>query len=154
MSSQNPPPGYSSVTPYLVVEDAAGAIAFYKKAFGAKEVMRLEHDGRVGHAEISIGESRLMLSDEWPEWGYQSAKNIGGTPVSLMLYVDDVDTVFARAIAAGAEERMAVADQFYGDRSGNLTDPFGHQWTVATHKEDVAPEEMDRRFREMMTSAG
>lgn len=153
MASRNPPPGYSSITPYLVVEDAAAAIAFYQKAFGAKEVMRLEHDGRVGHAEISIGDSKLMLSDEWPEWGYQSAKKIGGTPVSLMLYVDDVDAVFARAVAAGAEERMPVADQFYGDRTGNLTDPFGHQWTVGTHKEDVAPEEMDRRFREMMSSA-
>lgn len=153
MTPRNPPTGYHSVTPYLVVDDAAAAIAFYQKAFGAKEVMRMEHDGRVGHAEIALGDSKIMLSDEWPEWGYRSAKQVGGTPVSLMFYVDDVDAVFARAIVAGAEERMPVADQFYGDRTGNLTDPFGHQWTIGTRKEEVPAEEMDRRFREMMAGS-
>ena len=150
MSRPNIPEGYHSVTPYLVVDDSAAAIEFYRKAFGAEELMRFEADGRVGHAEIRIGDSHIMLSDAWPEWGYRSATEIGGTPVSLMLYVDDVDTVFQRAIAAGATERMPVEDQFYGDRTGNLTDPFGHQWTIGTHKEDVPVDEMQRRFREMM----
>ena len=150
MSTKNPPAGYHSVTPYLVVDDAAAAIEFYRKAFGAEETLRFEHEGRVGHAEIRIGDSHVMLSDEWPEWGYRSAKSIGGSPVGLMIYVDDVDTVFQRAIAAGATERSPVQDQFYGDRTGNLTDPFGHQWTVGTHKEEVPADEMQRRFHETM----
>ena len=152
MAIQNPPAGYHSITPYLVMNDSAAAIEFYKKAFGAKEVVRMEHEGRIGHAELKIGDSHIMLSDEWPEWGYRSAKAIGATPVSLMLYVDNADAVFDRAIKAGATERSPVQDQFYGDRSGNLTDPFGHQWTIGQHKEDVPPEEMDRRFHEMMSS--
>jgi PhnB protein len=151
MSPRNPPEGYHSVTPYLVVDDSAAAIEFYRKAFGAEEILRFEHEGRVGHAEIRIGDSHLMLSDEWPDWGYRSAKNIGATPVSLMLYVEDVDTVFQRALAAGATERSPVQDQFYGDRSGNLTDPFGHQWTIGTNKETVPVDEMQRRFHDMMT---
>lgn len=153
MAVRNPPEGYHSVTPYLVVDDAAAAIAFYRKAFGAEEVLRFEHDGRIGHAEIRIGNSHVMLSDEWPDWGYRSAKAIGASPVGLMIYVDDVDTVFEQAVAAGATVRSPVQDQFYGDRTGNLTDPFGHQWTVGTHKEDVPVDEMKRRFRETMASA-
>lgn len=152
MAPKNPPPGYSSVTPYLVVDNSAEAIDFYRRAFGAEERLRMEHEGKVGHAELSIGDSVIMLSDAWPEWGYRSATTIGATPVSLMLYVDDCDAVFDRAVAAGAIVRSPVQDQFYGDRSGNLTDPFGHQWTIGTHKEDVPPEEMDRRFREMMAA--
>lgn len=152
MAPKNPPPGYSSVTPYLVVDNSAEAIDFYRKAFGAEERLRLEHEGRVGHAELTIGDSVIMLSDAWPEWGYRSATTIGATPVSLMLYVDDCDAVFNRAVAAGATVRSPVQDQFYGDRSGNISDPFGHQWTIGTHKEDVPPEEMDRRFREMMAA--
>ena len=150
MAQKNPPPGYHTVTPYLVVDDTAAAIDFYRRAFGAEELYRFEHEGKIGHAEIQIGSSRIMLSDEWPDWGYRSAKHIGATPVSLMVYVDDVDTVHARAIAAGATERSPVQDQFYGDRSGNLTDPFGHQWTIGTHREDVPLDEMQRRFRDMM----
>ncbi|MDQ2670191.1 MAG: VOC family protein [Gemmatimonadota bacterium] len=150
MAQKNPPPGYHTVTPYLVVDDTAAAIDFYRRAFGAEEVYRFEHEGKIGHAEIQIGSSRIMLSDEWPDWGYRSAKSIGATPVSLMVYVDDVDTVHARAVEAGATERSPVQDQFYGDRSGNLTDPFGHQWTIGTHKEDVPLDEMQRRFRDMM----
>lgn len=150
MAIKNPPEGYHSLTPYLVVDNSSAAIEFYRKAFGAEELFRFESDGRVGHAEIRIGDSHLMLSDEWPDMGYRSAKNIGSTPVSLMLYVDDVDTVYQRAIAAGATERSPVEDQFYGDRSGNLTDPFGHQWTIGTHKEDVPADEMQRRFNDMM----
>lgn len=141
------PDGYHSVTPYLVIKGAAEAIEFYKKAFGATELFRMpQPDGKVGHAEIKIGDSPIMLSDEHPELGYTGPTTIGGTPVSLMIYVDDVDTVFKRAIAEGAEQQKPVQDQFYGDRSGTLKDPFGHIWTVATHKEDVTPEEMDKRM--------
>lgn len=153
MATQNPPQGYHTVTPYLVVENSEAAIDFYRRAFGAEEVFRFEHDGRIGHAEIRIGDSHVMLSDEWPEYGYRSARHIGATPVSLMIYVPNVDEVFSRAIAEGGTERSPVQDQFYGDRSGNLTDPFGHQWTVATHVKDVPAEEMQRLFREMMAEA-
>jgi PhnB protein len=146
------PDGYHSITPYLVVDDGTAALAWYAKAFGAKEVLRLEHDGRIGHAEMQIGNSRFMLSNEWPEWGYRSAKAIGATPVSLMIYVDDCDKVFDQAVKAGASVRSPVQDQFYGDRSGNVTDPFGHQWTIGTHKEDMSGEEMQRRFTEMMAA--
>lgn len=141
------PEGYHSVTPYLIIKGAADAIEFYKKAFGATELFRMpQPDGKVGHAEIKIGDSPIMLSDEHPELGYTGPTTIGGTPVSLMIYVDDVDTIFKRAIAEGAEQQKPVQDQFYGDRSGTLKDPFGHIWTVATHKEDVTPEEMDKRM--------
>jgi PhnB protein len=140
------PEGYHSVTPYLIIKGAADAIEFYKKAFGATELFRMDHEGKVGHAEIKIGDSPIMLSDEAPEMGYTSPTTLGGTPVSIMIYVEDVDTIFKQAIAAGGEEQKPVKDQFYGDRSGSLKDPFGHVWHVATHKEDVSPEEMDKRM--------
>jgi peroxiredoxin Q/BCP len=139
------PEGYHSVTPYLIIKGAGDAIEFYKKAFGATELFRMEHAGKVGHAEIKIGDSPVMLADEFPGMGFVSPKTLGGTPVSLMIYVDDVDAIFKRAIAVGGKELKPLQDQFYGDRSGTLTDPFGHVWTVATHKEDVTPEEMDKR---------
>lgn len=139
------PDGYHSVTPYLIIKGAADAIEFYKKAFGATELFRMDHEGKVGHAEIKIGDSPIMLSDEHPELGCTSPATLGGTPVSIMIYVDDVDTIFKQAIAAGGEQQKPVQDQFYGDRSGSLKDPFGHIWHVATHVEDVSPEEMDKR---------
>jgi PhnB protein len=149
------PEGYHSVTPYLIVGDAAGAIAFYKRAFGAKEVMRMAAPGgRVGHAELKIGDSRIMLADEFPDMGARSPKAIGGTPVSLHLYVEDVDAVAKRAVAAGAKEVRPVKDQFYGDRLGTLEDPFGHLWHVSTHKEDLAPDELKRRAEKAMGQAG
>lgn len=140
------PDGYHSVTPYLIIKGAADAIDFYKKAFGATELFRMpQPDGKVAHAEIKIGDSPIMLSDEHPEMGYVGPTTIGGSPVSLMIYVDDVDTVFKQAITAGGEQLKPLQDQFYGDRSGSLKDPFGHVWHVATHIEDVSPEEMDKR---------
>jgi len=140
------PDGYHSVTPYLIVDGAADAIAYYKKAFGATELFRMDHEGKVGHAELKIGDSPIMLADEFPQMGYRSPKALGGTPVSIMIYVPDVDTVYQQAIDAGATEVKPLQDQFYGDRSGTLTDPFGHVWTIATHKEDVTMEEMNRRM--------
>ncbi len=140
------PDGYHSVTPYLTISGAADAIEYYKKAFGATELFRMDHQGKVGHAEIKIGDSPIMLADEFPEMGQVSPKTLGGSPVGIMIYVDDVDTIFNRAIAAGGEQKKPLQDQFYGDRSGTLKDPFGHIWTVATHKEDVTPEEMDKRM--------
>jgi PhnB protein len=140
------PDGYTAVTPYLTIKGAADAIAFYKKAFGAEEVFRMElPDGRVMHAEITIGGAHLMLHDEMPEWKALGPKTLGGTPSSIMLYVADADAVFKRAVDAGATAEMGVADQFYGDRCGNVTDPFGHKWSIATHVEDVAPDELKRR---------
>lgn len=139
------PEGYHSVTPYLIIKGAGEAIDFYKKAFNATELFRMEHEGKIGHAEIRIGDSPVMLADEFPGMGFVSPKTLGGTPVSLMIYVDDVDTTFKRAINEGGKELKPLQDQFYGDRSGTLTDPFGHVWTVATHKEDVSPEELDKR---------
>ncbi|MDQ6651838.1 MAG: VOC family protein [Acidobacteriota bacterium] len=139
------PDGYHSVTPYLIIKGAADAIEFYKKAFGATELFRMDHEGKIGHAEIRIGNSPIMLADEHPQMGYRSPKTIGGTPVSLMIYVEDVDTTFKQAITSGGVQLKPLQDQFYGDRSGTLTDPFGHVWTVATHKEDVSPEEIDKR---------
>ena len=142
------PEGYHSVTPHLIVNGAADAIEYYKKAFGAVELFRFPApDGKIGHAELKIGDSPIMLADEHPEMGYKSPQSWGGTPVSLMIYVEDVDSVFNRAIAAGAKEQQAVKDQFYGDRSGTLTDPFGHVWTIATHKEDVSMDEMQQRMK-------
>ena len=141
------PEGYHSITPYLIIKGASDAIEFYKKAFGATELFRMPApEGRIGHAEIKVGDSVIMLSDEWPEMKYLGPKSIGSpSPVSLLLYVDDVDTVFKRAIEAGAKEERAIEDKFYGDRAGTLTDPFGHIWHVSTHKEDVSPEELERR---------
>ena len=140
------PDGYHSVTPYLSIKGAAEAIDYYKKAFGATELFRMENDGKIGHAEIKIGDSPVMLADEFPDMGFVSPKTLGGSPVGLMIYVDDVDTVFNRAIESGGVQVKPLQDQFYGDRSGTLKDPYGHVWTVATHKEDVAPEEMEKRM--------
>ena len=140
------PDGYHSVTPYLIVKGAAEAIEFYKKAFGATELFRMpQPDGRIGHAEIKIGDSPIMLADEFPEMKYLSAQTLGGTPVSILLYVPDVDSVFNQAITAGAQQQRPVEDKFYGDRGGSLVDPFGHVWHIATHTEDVSPEEMEKR---------
>ena len=144
------PDGYAAVTPYLTVKGAAEAIDFYKRAFGAEEVMRMNApDGKVMHAEIRIGGSVVMLHDEMPAWNALSPQTIGDTASSIMLYVDDVDTVFKRALDAGATSTMPVANQFYGDRCGSLKDPFGHKWTVGTHVEDVAPDEIGRRAARM-----
>jgi PhnB protein len=152
--SVNPiPSGYHSVTPYLIVDDAAAAIAFYREAFGATEVLRLSMGEKTGHAEVKIGDSHVMLSDEWADMGMLAPARRGGTSVSLSLYVTDVDLAFARAVGAGAREERAVEDQFYGDRAGTLIDPFGHRWSLATHIEDVAPEEMQRRL-DAMAGAG
>src|SRR3989441_2036777 len=140
------PEGYHSVTPYLIIKGAADAIEFYKKAFGATELFRFPApDGKIGHAEIKIGDSPIMLADEFAEMGYKGPQALGGSPVSLMIYLEDVDAVFDRAVEAGASVKEAVQDKFYGDRTGTLTDPFGHVWHVATHKEDVSMEEMEER---------
>ena len=140
------PDGYHNVTPYLIVDDAAAAIEFYKKAFGATELMRMpKPNGKIGHAEIRIGDSPVMLADEASEMGARSPRTIGGSPVSILLYVDDVDTTFTKAVNGGAKVQRPVADQFYGDRTGGVEDPFGHVWYIATHVEDVSPEEMKKR---------
>jgi PhnB protein len=145
------PAGYAGVTPYLIVRDAARMLDFYKKGLGASEVLRLPAPGgKIGHAEIKIGEGMVMLADESPEMGHKSPQTVGGTPITLMFYVQDVDAQFAKALAAGGTVKHPVKDQFYGDRSGTLEDPSGHIWTIATHTEDVAPDEMDRRMKEMM----
>jgi len=142
------PEGYHSITPYLIVRGGSDAIEFYKRAFGATELFRFPApDGKVGHAEIKIGDSPIMLADEYPQMGYNSPQSIGGSPVSLMIYVDDVDIVFSRAIEAGATVKEAVQDKFYGDRIGSVVDPFGHVWHIATHKEDVSIEEMQQRAK-------
>ena len=147
MAAKPIPDGYRTVTPYLIVRGAAAALEFYKKAFGAKERMRLPMPGgRIGHAEIEIGDSVIMLADEFPEMGAKSPQTIGGTPVGICVYVENVDARFKQAIAAGGKEEKPVIDQFYGDRSGTLADPFGHKWTLATHIEDVTPEEIGRRM--------
>jgi len=146
------PPGYTTVTPYLIIRGAAKAIDFYKRAFGAVELFRFDGpDGTLGHAEIKIGNSRIMLSDGMGS-GYSDPLTLGGAGVSFMVYVPDVDAAFARAVAAGATVKRPVADQFYGDRTGTLADPFGHVWSIGTHIEDVSPEEMDRRHKELMKS--
>ena len=141
------PEGYSTVTPYLIVTGAANAIEFYKKAFGAAEVMRLtQPDGKIGHAEMQIGSSKVMLADEALDMGFWSPRSLGGSGTGIMLYVDDVDRAFERAIGAGAKALQPVKNQFYGDRSGTLSDPFGHMWTISTHVEDMSPEEMQHRM--------
>jgi PhnB protein len=150
MSTTAIPAGHHTVTPYLAIKNAAKALEFYKEAFGATVASKLlMPDGRLGHAEIRIGDSMIMMADEFPEYGGKSPETLGGSPVCIHLYVEDVDSFFNKAVAAGARERKPVADQFYGDRSGQLEDPFGHLWWVATHKEDVAPEEMQRRVEAM-----
>ena len=144
------PDGYHTATPYLIVNDAAAAIDYYKRAFGATELMRLPRpDGKVAHAEIRIGDSTIMLADEAPQMGARSPKTIGGSPVSIMLYVENVNDRFPKAIAAGGKEIHPLKDQFYGDRSGTLEDPFGHTWTIGTHVEDVSPEEINKRIAAM-----
>ncbi len=150
MSVKPIPDGYHSVTPYLVIKDAAQALDFYAKAFGAEELMRMDSPGgKVMHAEIRIGDSPVMLADECPEMESKGPRSLGGTSVSFMIYVNDVDAAFARALEAGATVKRPLANQFYGDRSGTLADPFGHVWTLATHVEDVAPDEMQRRMEAM-----
>jgi PhnB protein len=147
------PDGYSSVTPYLIVDGAGAAIDFYGAVLGASERMRMAGpDGRVGHAELEIGDSLIMLADEYPDMGARGPKTIGGTPVSLHVYVEDADGVFERALEAGASAVQPVEDKFYGDRAGQFEDPFGHRWSVATHVEDVAPEEMAKRAAAMAAS--
>jgi PhnB protein len=149
------PEGYHSLTPYLIVDGAAKALDFYARVFGAKELMRIPGpDGKVGHAEIRIGDSVIMLADEHPDMGARGPRRLGGSPVSLMLYVKDVDATVKTAVAAGARLLRPVEDKFYGDRSGTIEDPFGHQWHVSTHVEDVPPDEMERRAAAAMAKAG
>jgi PhnB protein len=151
MSVKAIPDGYHTVTPYLIVKDPAAAIEFYKKAFGATEICRFpDPNGNIMHAEIRIGDSPVMMGMECPQMGAKGPETLGGSPVGIMLYVEDVDTLYPQAIAVGGKELRPLTDQFYGDRSGTLTDPFGHQWTVSTHKEDVSVEEMGRRMAEIM----
>jgi len=141
------PEGYYTVTPYLHVKDASRAIDFYKRAFGASEKVRMPmSDGRIGHAELQIGNSMIMLADEFPERNVKGPQSLGGTAVGLCLYVEDCDSLFNQAVAAGAKVDRPLADQFYGDRSGTVIDPFGHQWSIMTHTEDVSPEEMKKRM--------
>lgn len=155
MSTKPIPDAYRAATPYLIVDGAARAIDFYRTAFGATELVRLaDPTGKVMHAELRIGNAPLMLADEFPDMGYRSPKSYGGSSVSLLLYVEDVDAVFARAIAGGAIENMPVTDQFDGDRRGTLTDPFGHVWLLATKLEELSPEEMQRRFSALMKESG
>lgn len=153
MAVQARPEGYHSVTPYLTCDGAAKAIDFYTRAFGAKELFRLPMGDKVGHAEIMIGDSHVMLSDEWPEMDMLGPKKRGGATASLMVYVDDVDAMFARAVKAGGTVERDTADQFWGDRTATLIDPFGHRWTLATHVEDVPPEELERRMAEWSKQA-
>lgn len=147
MATQSIPQGYHTATPYLIVKAAAQALEFYKQAFNATELMRLtDPAGKIGHAEFKIGNSPIMIADEVLEMGFRSPQALGGSPVSMMLYVEDVDAQFKQAIASGGKSVRPVEDQFWGDRSGSLEDPYGHVWTIATHIEDVPPDEIERRF--------
>jgi PhnB protein len=151
MAVQAIPPGYHSVTPYLYIKGASDALSFYKKAFGAVELFRIQPPGeKVGHAEIKIGDSIVMLADEYPEMGARSPKTLGGSAVSLLVYLENVDARYEQAVAAGAKAVRPVQNQFYGDRSGLVEDPFGHVWTLATHIEDIPPGEMQKRAEEWM----
>jgi PhnB protein len=153
MPPQPVPEGYHTVTPYLAVEDAAQAIEYYKKAFGAKERLRMEAPGgKIGHAELEIGDSLVMLSDPFPQASTKPPKQLGGTSASVFLYVEDVDSVVQDAIDAGATVTMPIENQFWGDRFGSITDPFGHLWSIATHVEDVPPEEMAERAKAAMAA--
>jgi PhnB protein len=154
MSVKPIPDGYHSITPYLIVDGGAAALDFYAKAFGAKEIMRFEQGGKIGHAEIQIGDSRMMLGDECPEMGAVGPKTVGGVCSGLCLYVEDCDAMFDQAVAAGATVERPLADQFYGDRSGTIVDPFGHKWTIATHKEDLTDEEIGKRMAAMGEKCG
>jgi len=138
------PDGYHSVQPYLIVKHAASAIDFYIKAFGAKERLRMEKDGRIGHAEIEIGDSCVMLADESPQMRAYSPEHYGGSPISLMVYVGDCDAVYAQALAAGAKSEREPTDQFYGDRMAGVLDPFGYKWYIGTHIKDVSKEELEQ----------
>lgn len=140
------PEGYRSVNVILTVDDAAKAIDFYKQAFGAREISRLPMGDKIGHAELQIGDTRIMLNDEFPDFDNLGPKSRGGTTVGLLIYTDDVDNAFKKAIQAGGTEKMPVEDQFWGDRMGTLTDPFGHKWSIATHVEDVRPEDIPARM--------
>jgi PhnB protein len=145
------PDGYHTVTPYLVVNDAAKAIDYYKRAFDAKELFRMGGpQGKIGHAELQIGDSRFMLSDEMPNSECKAPQSLGGTTANIFLYVKDVDAAYKKAVDAGGKATMPPADMFWGDRYGKLSDPFGHSWSLATHKEEVAPDEMNRRMNEQM----
>jgi PhnB protein len=155
MAVQPVPAGYHTATIYLIVKGGLKALEWYKKAFGAVELMRFEGPGGVlGHAEIKIGDSPIMLADEFPDMGHKSPTTLGGTPAGVCLYVKDCDALFNQALAAGATIMKPLENQFYGDRSGTVTDPFGHKWTIATHIEDVSPEEMRRRHDDMMKQMG
>lgn len=144
------PPGYHTVTPYLLIKGASDAIAFYARVFGAEEITRLTApDGRIGHAEIRIGDSTIMIADEHPEMDFLGPQSRGGTTVSLLIYVDHADDIFNTALEAGAHELRPLCDQFYGDRSGTVTDPWGHVWSIATRLEDISPTELKRRFEEL-----
>jgi PhnB protein len=148
------PKGYNTITPYLVIKGAAKAIDYYKKVLGATVVVRMDGPGgHIGHAELQIGDSRIMLADENPQMGNRSAESIGASPVSLYVYLPDCDKVVAKAVAEGAKILKPVQDQFYGDRSGFIQDPFGHLWGIATHKEDVSPKEMAERMKKLMPAA-
>jgi PhnB protein len=141
------PEGFQTVTPYLIIKGAAAAIEFYKQAFGAKERFRLPTpDGKIGHAEIVIGDSILMLADEMPEMGFRSLQTLGGSPVSFLIYLEDVDSAFQQAIEAGAKVVRPLENKFYGDRMGSLSDPFGYEWVLGTHIEEVSAEEMEKRM--------
>jgi PhnB protein len=147
MSVSPVPSGYHSVTPYLIIDGAASALAWYVLVFGAREVMRLSApEGKIGHAEIQIGDSRVMIADQSAESEARGPASFGGSPVSLHVYVSDVDAIVARAVAADAEVKSPVQDKFYGDRMGTVLDPFGHTWHISTHIEDVAPDEIERRM--------
>jgi PhnB protein len=143
------PDGYHSVNVILTVDDAAKAIDFYKQAFGAREISRLPMGNKIGHAELQIGDTRVMLNDEFPERGNLGPKARGGSSTGLIVYVDDVDSAFKQALAAGGTETMKVEDQFWGDRMGTLNDPFGHAWSLATHVEDVSPQQLQSRLEEL-----
>ena len=152
MAVQRIPAGYHTVTPYLIIQGVARAIEFYKQAFEAVEVMRIPGpEGRVMHAEIQIGDSSLMMSDECPDPKFRGPQSLGGTPVTMMMYVEDVDAQFARAVAAGAITVQPVANTFYGDRAGTLIDPFGHSWCMASRIENVSAEVINRRMQQMMS---
>jgi len=153
MATKPIPEGYQTITPYLAVDDAAEAIEYYKKAFGAKERVRMDApDDKIGHAELEIGDSLVMLSDPFPQSSTRSPKELGGTSASIFMYVEDVDAVVKQAVDAGATILMEVADQFWGDRFGTIADPFGHSWSIATHVEDVPPEEMAERAKAAMAA--
>jgi PhnB protein len=153
MAVQPVPEGYNTVSPYLAVDDAEQAIEYYKKAFGAEETVRMDTpDGRIGHAELKIGDSHVMLSDPFPQASTTPPNTLGGTSGSIFMYVDDVDSVVQKAVDAGATVTMEVADQFWGDRFGSITDPFGHSWSIATHVEDLTPEEIEERGKAAMAA--